>query len=161
MSLIDKVFTPEIKKKADNIISKYETNRAPLLEVLHLIMEHHGYITLEAEKAVAEYLGLPAIDVREVVTFYTLYYTKPRAKMRFNVCRTLSCSLMGSEKIVQHLEDKLGIKSGQVSEDGSCGIQEVECLGACEIAPMLQFNDDEFVGDLTVEKIDELIEKAK
>ena len=156
---MDKIFTPELKAKADKIVALYETKRASILEVLRLVMEHYGHVSLEAEEAVANYLDIPPIDVREVVTFYTLFYTKPKARTRFNVCRTLSCALAGGTEILSHLESKLGLKSGQMDPAGRCSIQEVECLGACELAPMLQLNDDEFIGNLTKEKVDELVEK--
>lgn len=154
------IFTAELKTKADALVAKYETKRASLLEVLHLVQEHHGYVSVAAEEAVANYLGIAPIDVHEVVTFYTLYYRSPKAKTRFNVCRTLSCALAGSRDMVKHLEEKLGVKSGAKDPAGKCSIQEVECLGACELAPMLQLNDDEFVGNLTKAKIDELINKS-
>jgi len=154
------LFTAEFKAKADALVAKYETKRASLLEVLHLVQEHAGYVSVASEEAVANYLGIAPIDVHEVVTFYTLYYREPKAKTRFNVCRTLSCSLAGSRDMVKHLEEKLGIKSGTKDAAGNCGIQEVECLGACELAPMLQLNDDEFVGNLTKAKLDELIQKT-
>ncbi|MCB9799181.1 MAG: NAD(P)H-dependent oxidoreductase subunit E [Candidatus Omnitrophica bacterium] len=153
------IFTEQFKKQADEVVARYETKRASLLEILHLVMETYGYVSVEAEEAVADYLKLPPMDVHEVVTFYTLYYRQPKAKTRFNVCRTLSCSLAGSDRLIKHFEEKLGIKAGQKSADGKCGLQAVECLGACEMAPMLQVNDDEYVGGLTKERIDELIKK--
>lgn len=152
--------TAEFKKKTDPVVARYETKRASLLEILHHVQEQYGYITLEAEKEVAEYLGIAAIDVREVMTFYTLYYDKPRAKTRFNVCRTLTCTLLGAEEIVGHLEQKLGIKAGQQSADGKYSLTKVECLGACELAPMMQLNDAEFVGCLTKQKIDDLLKNT-
>ncbi len=157
---MNKYITPEFKVKSDPVVARYETKRASLLEILHLLQEVYGHITLEAEKETAEYLGIAPIDVREVMTFYTLYYEKPRAKTRFNVCRTLTCSLMGAEDIIGHLENKLGIKAGHESADGKFGLKKVECLGACELAPMLQLNDSEFVGCLTKQKVDELLKKA-
>ncbi|OGW83351.1 MAG: hypothetical protein A2Z83_04775 [Omnitrophica bacterium GWA2_52_8] len=159
--LISKIFVPEIKKKTDALVARYETRRASILEVLRLLMDYYGHLTLEIEEAVAAYLGIPPIDVREVVTFYTLFYTAPKAKKRFNVCRTLSCHLMGSDKMIRYLENKLGIKTGEMTPDGEWSLHAVECLGACEIAPMLQFNDDRFCGHLTEKKLDELIESAK
>lgn len=152
-------FSKPLQTRLDALVAKYETRRAPLLEVLRLVMEEKGHITLEDERSVAEYLGVPEISVREVMTFYTLYYTQPRAKTRFAFCRTLSCHLAGGTDLLKYLEDKLGIKAGETSKDGKWSIQTVECLGACEIAPMMQVNDREFVGPLTKEKIDEIIQK--
>ncbi len=157
--LIKPLFSENLQKKLDALVSKYETRRAALLEVLHHVMEEKGHISLEDEKAVAAYIGISEIDVREVMTFYTLYYSKPRAKTRFNVCRTLSCHLAGGTNLLEYLEEKLGIKAGEVSKDGKWAIQKVECLGACEVAPMMQVNDKEFVGPLTKEKIDEIIKR--
>ncbi len=144
---------------SDAIVARYETKRASILEILRLIMEEHGFITKENEEAVAQYLEIPPIDVREVMTFYTLFYDKPKAKTRFNVCRTLSCDLLGAGEIIRYFEQKLGIKSGQMTADGQYGLHKVECLGACEIAPMLQLNDCDFVGNLTKEKVEELIKR--
>lgn len=154
---LNKYFTPEIKAQADKVTARYEVRQAAMLEILHLMQEKHGYISLEIEQAVAAYIGVSPMAVREVVTFYTLYYQKPRAKTRFNVCRTLPCMLAGGDKILKHFEEKIGLKPGQCTADGQFGLQTVECLGACELAPMLQFNDEEFVGWLTPEKVDEMI----
>ena len=137
--------------------ARYEVRRAALLEILHLMQETYGYISLEIEKEVAHYIGIPDIDVREVMTFYTLFYNKPKAKTRFNVCRTLTCDLLGANEIIRYFEQKLGIKSGEMTKDGQFSLHKVECLGACEIAPMLQLNDCGFVGNLTKEKVDKLI----
>lgn len=155
---MEKYFTPEIKTKADVVTARYEVRRAAMLEILHLMQETYGHISLEIEKAVAQYIGVPDIDVREVVTFYTLYYQKPKAKTRFNVCRTLPCMLAGGDEILKHFDSKHGLKPGHCTADGQFGLQTVECLGACELAPMLQFNDDAFVGWLTKEKVDEMIQ---
>lgn len=159
--LIEKIFTPEIKKQADAVVACYETRRASLLEILRLLMERYGHITLEMEEATARYLEIAPIDVREVMTFYSLFYQKPRAKTRFHVCRTLSCVLRGANQMVEHLEKKLNIKAGETTPDGEFSLNAVECLGACEIAPMMQLNDTEFVGPLTKEKLDEICAKAK
>lgn len=158
---MDQIFTPEIKKQADEITARYESRRAALLEVLHLLQNVYGYISPEAERAVAGYFSIPEIDVREVITFYSLYRTKPRARIRFHVCRTLSCSLRGSEGIREYLEKKLGIRAGEQSEDGQFSLEEAECLGACELAPAVQINGGEFIGPVTPEIIDGLIEELK
>ena len=154
---MEKYFTPQIKEKADAITARYEQRRAAMLEVLHLIQAEYGHISLEMESAVAQYMGVSEVAVREVVTFYTLYYQKPKAKTRFNVCRTLPCMLAGGDEILKYFEEKLSLKPGQMTADGRFGLQTVECLGACELAPMLQFNDEEYVGWLTKEKVDEMI----
>jgi NADH-quinone oxidoreductase E subunit len=154
---MNNVITTELKAKFDPIVARYTTRRASILEILRMLQEHYGHISLETELEVAEYLEIPPIDVREVMTFYTLFYDKPKAKTRFNVCRTLTCSLLGADDMIQYFEEKLGIKAGECTPDGKFGLQKVECLGACEIAPMLQLNDHEFIGNLTKEKVEGLI----
>jgi len=152
----EKVFTPDLKKETDAIVERYETRRASILEVLRFLMDHYGHITLEMEEAVAGYLEIPPIDVREVMTFYTLFYQKPRAKTRLHVCRTLACSLLGANELIRHLEEKLKIKAGEMTPEGEFSLEAVECLGACEIAPMMQLNDNEYIGHLTKEKLNEI-----
>jgi len=159
--LITKIFTPELRKNADALLAKYETKRASILMVLRLLQDHYGFLNQEAQDAVACYLDLPEIDVREVMTFYTLFYDKPRAKTEFHVCRTLTCSMMGSDAVVRCLEEKLGVKEGEITADGQFMFEQVECLGACEIAPMLQVNEGEYVGNLTREIMGQLLEDSK
>jgi len=156
---LEAIFNAKIKKQADEIVARYEQRRAAMLEVIRLLMDHYDHITPEIESAIAGYLEVPAVDVREIVTFYTLYYRKPRAKTRICVCRTLSCALRGSKEISAYLQEKLGIKPGEITKDGKFSLEEVECLGACEKAPMMQVSDDQYVGPLDKEKIDEIIKK--
>ena len=155
------IFTPEIRTKADAIVARYASKRAGMLEVLKLLADHFGSITPEIEARAAEYLEVPAIDVREVVTFYTLLRQTPKAKRHFCVCRSLSCALRGGEEVLKYLEQKLGIKAGEKTADGKFSIETAECLGACEMAPMMQVDDKEYVGPLTKEKIDELMKQWK
>lgn len=159
--MMTSVFNAELKTKADAIVARYETKRASILEILRLLMEHYGHITLEMEEAVAQYLEIAPIDVREVMTFYTLFYTRPKAKTRFHVCRNLSCALLGSNAILRHLEEKLKIKPGEMTPDGQFSLHTVECLGACELAPMMQLNDSEYVGFLTQEKMDAILAETR
>ncbi|MFA6599564.1 MAG: NAD(P)H-dependent oxidoreductase subunit E [Candidatus Omnitrophota bacterium] len=151
----------EIKQQADVILARYETKRAAMLEVLRLMAQRYEVITPEIEEAVAGYLEVPVVDVHEVVTFYTLYPRHPKGKTHLCVCRTLSCALRGSGDITQYLEERLGVKSGETTADGEFSLEEVECLGACESAPMMQINDGEYVGNLTKEKIDALLKGGK
>lgn len=152
------IFTPVIRQKADALVSQYEHKRASLLEILRLLQEEYGHITLEMEKAVSEYLEIPSIDVREVMTFYSLFYSAPKAQTRFHVCRTLSCVLAGGDRLLEYFEKKLGIKCGETTRDRKFSLHTVECLGACEISPMLQKNDTDYVGPLSEEKINQLID---
>ena len=152
----DPAITPEIRKIADQICSNYPVKRAAALPVMHLVQEIHGSISAEAEREISEYLQIPLADVRELTTFYTLFYSKPKGKCHVQVCRTLSCALKGAEELAQYVEEKLGIKNGGTTSNGLFSFDRVECLGACEMAPMAKVNK-EFVGSLTKEKLDELL----
>jgi NADH-quinone oxidoreductase E subunit len=153
------VLTPALKGEAERIAARYEQKRAALLPVLHLIQTSCGHISQEAEREVAELFGIPIVDVREVMTFYTLFRSKPCARLHFQVCRTLTCSLLGGDEILRYLKEKLGLEEGGRTSDGQFHLETVECLGACEIAPMMTVNG-EYVGPLTKEKIDQIVERS-
>ena len=150
----------DLKQQLDKIISHYEDKRAALLPVLHAVQEKNGLISPESEQAVGDLLGIPVVHVHEVVSFYHLFHQTKKGKCHFSVCQTTSCSLLGGEDIIDHLKNRLGIKAGETTPDGKFSLSVVECLGACEIAPMMQFNK-EYKGNLNKKKIDELIEKNK
>ncbi len=151
--------TPTLREKLNQICANYPVQRAALLPALHLIQETYGFITLEAEREVAEYFSIPLADVREVMTFYTLFHSKPAGACHIQICRTLSCDLRGAQKLISHLQEKLGIQSGETSADQKFSLSVVECLGACEIAPMAKVGK-EFIGPLTIEKLDEMVESC-
>ncbi len=150
--------TQEILQQIDKITSNYEQKQAALLPVLHLVQEKEGLISPEAEKEIADYLGIPVVQVHEVVSFYHLFHQKLKGKCHLSVCQTTSCALLGAEDIIEHLKSRLGIKAGETTPDGKFSLSVVECLGACEIAPMMQCNK-EYKGFLNKKNIDELIEK--
>ena len=130
------------------------------MPVLHLVQEKEGLISPEAEKEIADYLGVPVVHVHEVITFYHLFHQQRLGKCHFSICQTTSCALLGAEEIIDHLKKRLGIKPGETTPDGKFSLSVVECLGACEIAPMMQCNKD-YKGFLNKKKIDELIEKNR
>lgn len=154
------MFTADFIQKLDKITSQYEQKRAALLPVLHCVQEKEGLITPACEEAVAQYLGIPAVSVHEVVSFYHLFHQTKKGKCHFSVCQTTACALRGAEDIIGYIEKKLNLEPGQTTPDGKFSLSVVECLGACEIAPVMQHNKD-YVGCLTKDKINELIEKTK
>ena len=135
----------------------YPEPRAALLPVLRMGQETWGYLTLEAEAYVASLFGLAPAHVHEVVTFYTLFYRRPVGRHVLAVCHNLSCSLRGAEGVIGYLEQKLEVQAGETTRDGRVTLLRVECLCACEVAPMMQV-DDEYLGELTPEKIDAVLE---
>ncbi len=129
------------------------------MPVLHAVQEKDGLITPEAQEDIAAYLGIPVVKVHEVVCFYHLFHQERKGKCHFSVCQTTACALRGSQEIIEYIEKKLNLKPGETTADGKFSLTVVECLGACEIAPVMQHNKD-YVGCLTKEKINALIEKT-
>ena len=151
------MFGPEFEKKVDEIVTRYPKPRAAMLPVLWEVQRHRGWIDLESEQWVAGRLGVSPAHVHGCVTFYTMYKQKPSGRHHIQVCTTLSCMLRGSDELLQHLEGKLGIKTGETTPDGKFSLVRVECLGSCGTAPMLQLNDD-YHEDLTAEQVDRLLD---
>ena len=152
------VFTPEFRKRVDQICANYPVKRAAALPVMRLVQEEFGAISGEAELEIADYFQIPPADVRELMTFYTLFYSKPKGKCHIQICRTLSCALLGASDLIRYMEEKLGIKVGETTQDEQFSLDQVECLGACEIAPMAQINK-EYVGLLTKEKLGQVLKQ--
>ena len=150
----------EGKKTFEHILSRYPTKESALLPTLHLAQKEFGRFTVERMDAIADLLGLPKIRVYRVVSFYTMYQRLEVGKYLLQVCTNISCSLLGAEKLVNHLEEKLNIKVGETTSDGLFTLCEVECLGACGNAPVMMVNDD-YYEDLTVEKVDALLDQLK
>jgi NADH-quinone oxidoreductase E subunit len=148
--------TPEWRKRADEIAAPYPMRQAALIPLLTAIQEEHGCISEAAESWAAEFLEVPPIRVREVMSFYTMFRREPRGRHHIRLCRNVSCHLMGSESVAKCLEKKLGCPPGERTRDGEFSWELVECLGACELAPMLQI-DEAYVGFLTPESIDRIL----
>ncbi len=155
-------FSPEQREEIAKIRARYPENypAAALLPVLHLAQKKFGYISDQVIDLVSRELGVPEADVREVVSFYTMFYTHKIGEYHIQVCHNIYCSIMGAESLIRHLEKKLNIKSGQTTPDGKFTLSRVECLGACDGAPMLQLND-KYVLNLTPEILDELLENPE
>ena len=136
-------YTPENRARFDEIVKRYppDRRRSAVLPALYLAQSQQGYITANAIRHVAELVGITAADVEDVVSFYTMFYTKPVGKFVLQVCRTLSCALNGAERVTEALTTTLGIKPGETDASGTFTLVEVECLGACDRAPVVMVND--------------------
>jgi NADH-quinone oxidoreductase subunit E len=148
----------EHEKIVDGLIARYPTTQAACIPVLHLCQKQEGWVSPEVVDYVARRLDMATSEVVGVVTFYTMYQQHPPGKHTIWVCRTLSCDLMGAKTIQEHLERKLGCHAGETSADGQFTLKKAECLAACGYAPMVQI-DDAFYENLTIEKIDALIDR--
>jgi len=143
----------------ENLLKRYPTKRAALLPILHVVQKQFGYIPEDQEQVVADIIETPVVKIREVIAFYTMFLQKPVGKKHLQVCRTNSCWLRGAEAIIRHIEKTLDITDGKSTEDMKFTLTEVECLGACEHAPMMQLNDD-YILDLTIEKVNKILNEA-
>ena len=150
-------FNPEQLAEVRRLQSLYPDTRGALLPVLHLAQDTFGYVSLEVEEYVGTLFDLTPAHVHEVVTFYTLYFREPKGRHVVAVCHNLSCHLMGAKTIIDHATQRLGIEVGETTADGRVTLLTVECLCACEQAPMMQV-DDRYEGHLTPEKVDRILE---
>src|SRR5262245_37527169 len=150
-------FSEEQLAEVRRLQGLYPDKRGALLPVLHLAQDAFGYVSLEVEEYVAGLFDLSPAHVHEVVTFYTLFFQQPKGRHVVAVCQTLSCHLMGAKGIVEHLKDRLGVDVGETTPDGKTTLLTVECLCACEGAPMMQV-DDRYEVNLTPEKVDAILQ---
>ncbi len=153
-----------VRKEIDRCVKKFPEGRqrSAIIGALQAVQhENQGYLTPELMDAVAEYLDLPPIQVYEVGTFYSMFETEPVGRHSISVCTNISCMLRGSGEIVEHLEKKFGIKTGESTEDGKFYLKrEEECLAACCGAPMMMVGHD-YHENLTPAKVDAVLEKLK
>jgi len=155
--------SPEVLKKIDVWIAKYpaEQRQSAVIPALHITQDaYDGSLTTELMDAVASYLEMPNISVYEVATFYSMFELKPVGANKISICTNISCMLRGSEDIVAHLKNKLGVGLGETTEDGKFTLKEVECLGACGGAPMMELHK-KYYENLTPEKVDEILDAIK
>lgn len=137
-------FTAENLAKLEDICSRYpaEQRKSAVLAALYLAQRQQGYVSRNAMKAVAAAIRITTAEVEDVVSFYTMFYQRPVGKHVIQVCRTLSCALNGAERVTEELQKVLGIAAGETTADGAFSLFEVECLGACDRAPVVGVNDD-------------------
>ena len=151
----------EVKARIDKWIATYPDGekKSAVMPALRIVQEtHHGYLTNDLMDQIAEYLEMTPMEVYEVATFYGNYEHQPVGEVKLCMCNSISCMLRGNQEIYDHLEKRLGVKPGEVTEDGKFSWKKVECLGACGGAPMMQVGKD-YHENLTVEKIDNLLDE--
>jgi len=136
-------YTAENRARFEEIVKRYppERRRSAVLPALYLAQHQQGYITANAIRHVAEILGITRADVEDVVSYYTMFYTKPVGGFVINVCRTLSCAINGAERVTEEICAKLHVRPGETDASGTFTVLEVECLGACDRAPVVMVND--------------------
>ncbi len=153
-------FTEENLKKVEEVRKKYPTGLAAVMPVVYIAQEQNGFISEEAMAEIANVLNIDKVSVLSVVTFYTMYHTKPMGKYHVQVCTNVSCMLRGAYEIWDGVKEKLGLDHMEVSPDGKFSLEEVECMGACGYAPMIAVNEDYFE-NLSKEKVFEILDSLK
>lgn len=157
------VFAPATLARFAREVAKYPTDQkqSAVMACLAIVQQEQGHVSTQAEAAVAAYLGMPAMAVHEVCTFYNMYNQQSVGKFKLNVCTNLPCALRDGGRALQYVEQKLGIRMGQTTSDGLFTLQQSECLGACADAPVLLVNDRNMCSLMSNEKIDQLIAGLK
>lgn len=152
-------FSPAVLEEMDAHLAKYppERKRSALIPLLFVVQRERGYLDNPGVNFLANYLELEVTDVWETATFYSMFNLHKIGKHHIQVCKTLSCRIMGEEEITQHICNRLGIHAGETTEDGKFTVTRVECLGSCGTAPMMQIGFD-YYEDLTTEKVDKILD---
>ncbi len=153
-------FSPESKKKFEEILGRYDSKRSALLPVLHLAQDEFGYISDPVVAYIAQIMDLSPAQVMEVVSFYVMYHRRPVGQHHFQFCMTLSCWMAGTHQMYKNFCARFGIKPGEVSTDGKFSVQKMECLGSCGSAPMMMVNET-YYENMTPEKLNRLIESCR
>ena len=150
-------------KKIDREVAKFpaDQKQSAVMAALAIAQDEKGWLPPEVMQDIADYLGMPAIAVQEVATFYAMYNTKPVGKNKITVCTNLPCALSGGEKAAHYLKHKLGIDYKETTADGQFTLMEGECMGACGDAPVLLVNNKRMCSWMSDEKIDALVEELK
>ncbi len=152
------MISEQAKQRMRDLAARYPVARSAVMPALHIAQQEEGYITQEALHAVSEAIGITVGDVESVATFYTMYYQQPPGKKVIRVCTSIACYLRNCDALVEHLEQRLGVKRGETTADGNYTLLTFECLASCGTAPVLQVNDD-YVENLTLEKADALLDR--
>ncbi|MBP3596614.1 MAG: NADH-quinone oxidoreductase subunit NuoE [Clostridia bacterium] len=147
-------------EKLQEMLNAYTNDKSNLIQILNDVQVNYGYIPEFAQKKIAEYLNMPLAEVYGVITFYSRFTLKPKGKYNISVCMGTACYVKGSEKILERLQEKLGIGVGETTPDGKFSIEDTRCIGACGLAPVFTINGEVY-GKATVKMLDEVLEKYK
>jgi NADH-quinone oxidoreductase subunit E len=149
----------EMRQRFDREVAKYpaEHKASAVMACLAMVQREQGFVSREAEEAVARYLDMPPIAVAEVTTFYNMYNQQPVGRYKLNVCTNLPCQLRGGQRALEHLCTRLGVEESGTSSDGMITVQKAECLGACADAPVMLVNDRQMISFMSNERLDALV----
>ncbi len=154
------IFSPELAARFDKLVTLYPVRRSALIPMLLYAQDEIGYVSDAAIAEIGRRLEITVLDVRNVLTYYSMLRTKPIGKFNVQVCTNISCMLRGGQELFEHCEQRLGIGHQQTTPDGMFSLEEVECIGACSWAPAVQVNYD-FHENLTPETMDAVLENYR
>jgi NADH-quinone oxidoreductase subunit E len=156
-SQIETIFSPDLAARFDRMVTLYPMRRSALIPMLLYAQDEVGYISDDVIREVAVRIGITELDVRNVISYYSLMHTKPHGKYHVQVCTNISCMLRGGNELLSHCKKRLGIENKETTPDKLFSLEEVECIGACSWAPAVQVNYD-FHENLTAEAMDKVLE---
>lgn len=151
-------FPPEVRREVEAILGRYPDKRGAMLPLLHLCQRIWKCVTPDALVLCAETVGCSPADAKGTASFYTMYHTHAPGKTHIRICTNVTCQIKGGEEILRKLEERLGIQAGQTTPDGKYSLEEVECLGACDQAPLLMVNDD-YIGPVDDRMLEEILKR--
>jgi NADH-quinone oxidoreductase subunit E len=154
------MFDEKSEKRFREILDGFPEGTSRVLPALNFAQEVFGAITPEVEEYMAERLSMPPARLREDLTFYHMYHRRPHGRYTLTVCNNISCNMLGSEELIEHLKERLGIDTGETTGDGLFTLEVAECIGACHQAPAFQVNG-RFHGPLSLEEVDRLLERLR
>lgn len=142
----------------EKLFSEYKPLKDNLIQMLNEIQEHYGYVPMDVQKQLSEFLAIPMAEIYGVVTFYSRFSLKPKGKYNISVCLGTACFVKGSQKIMDRLLERLKIEPGETTPDGKFSIEETRCVGACGLAPVFTVNGEVY-GKATVQKLDQVLDE--
>ncbi|RKX28526.1 MAG: NADH-quinone oxidoreductase subunit NuoE [Candidatus Zixiibacteriota bacterium] len=154
------ILTEESVRKIKEKLQQYPQPKSVILPALTVAYRQVGYVDADIYREISHIINIPTVEVAEAATFYTMFAKKPRGKYLIQVCHNISCALLGADSLIGYIEEKLGIKIGETTEDNLFTLVTVECLGSCATAPMMQINQD-YYEKLTKEKVDQILEDLR
>lgn len=155
------MLSEQAKSEIEKLMTQYPDRRSAVMPALHLAQREIGWLPDDVIQEIGDLLGMSKTEVNGVATFYTMYAREKPGDHTIMFCTDLPCALRGAEKLLEHLEHKLGCKAGQTSPDGKVTLKEAECLGGCDHAPVMLIDGQEHQQDLTEAKLDEIIARLK
>ena len=153
------MITAEDKRKIDHWVAKFPDPKGAVIMALRIMQDRYGWLSDQNINAVAEYLNIAPVDVYEVVSFYSMYRREPGGKHFVKICTSLSCCLAGAYDVIQYIEDKANVKLNTFDQSAQVTLQETECLGACQGAPVALVDDQKYHTDLTPDSLNTILEE--